>query len=89
VEQASLCRQLSSAPVIKYLKPTIRRTTDAAKDLIDLAIGPRYAGQEGYFVMSQKAESSHASQDEQMQRALWHKSLEWAGISQDDTILPL
>lgn len=76
-------------PVLKYLKPIIRRTTEAAKDLIDLAIGPQYEGQEGYFVMSQKGESSRVSQDEQMQRILWQKSLEWAGISQDDTILPL
>jgi hypothetical protein len=54
-------------PVLSFLNPAIRRSAHAAKDVIDLAIGPRGEGQTGYFIMSNKAESSKASQDEEMQ----------------------
>jgi hypothetical protein len=76
-------------PVLSFLNPTIRRSAHAAKDVIDLAAGPCGAGQRGYFIMSNKAESSKASQDEEMQAKLWNRSVEWAGITQQSTSLPL
>jgi hypothetical protein len=76
-------------PVLKYLKPTLRRSAEAAEDVVDFAVSPECAGRQGYFIMRTKAESSRASLDEEMQRALWDKSVEWAGISQGDTVLPL
>lgn len=76
-------------PLLRYLNPTFRRSADAAKDVIDLAVSPEYVGQDGYFIMNKKATSSLASKDENMQAALWRKSLEWSAISQSDTVLPL
>ncbi|KAF2105877.1 hypothetical protein BDV96DRAFT_559913 [Lophiotrema nucula] len=76
-------------PVLKLLKPTMRRTGDAARDLVDLTLDPRYADQEGHFVMAQKTDSSLASRDEGMQEAVWSKTLEWCHITQKDTVLPL
>jgi hypothetical protein len=76
-------------PVLSFLNPTIRRSAHAAKDVIDLAVGPRGEGQRGYFIMSNKAESSKASQDEEMQVRLWDRSVEWAGLTQKSTSLSL
>jgi hypothetical protein len=76
-------------PVLTLFKPTIRRAADAAQDLVDLSVAPQFAGQEGHFEMRRKVDSSPASHDEGMQALLWCKSLEWSGISQEDTVLPL
>ena len=76
-------------PLLKFVNPTIRRTADAARDIVDLAVGPRGAGQSGYFIMSDKAESSKASQDEVMQLKVWEHSIKWAGIEQENTVVTL
>ncbi|KAF1846874.1 short chain dehydrogenase/reductase SDR [Cucurbitaria berberidis CBS 394.84] len=76
-------------PLLSFLNPTIRRCTHAAKDVVDLAMGPHGERQTGYFIMSNKAESSKASQDEEMQAELWNRSVEWAGITQKSTSLTL
>ena len=76
-------------PVLSFLNPTIRRSAHAAKDVVDLAVGPRGKGQTGYFIMSSKAESSEASQDAKMQAELWNRSVAWAGITQKSTSLSL
>ncbi|KAF1999179.1 short-chain dehydrogenase/reductase-like protein sdr [Amniculicola lignicola CBS 123094] len=76
-------------PLLKLLKPTLRRTAHAAEDLIDLSIDPKFAGQEGHFEMNRKVASSPASMDESMQAALWTKTLEWSRIGQSNTALPL
>jgi hypothetical protein len=75
--------------LLKFINPVLRRSATAAKDVIDFAVGPHGKGQTGYFIMSSKAESSQASQDEEMQAKLWDRSIEWAGIAQEDTILTL
>ncbi|KAF2012414.1 NAD(P)-binding protein [Aaosphaeria arxii CBS 175.79] len=76
-------------PLLRWLDPSLRRCADAAKDVIDLAVGSQYVGQDGYYVMGKKAESSNASRDEGMQRLLWEKSLMWSRIGQEDTVLTL
>jgi hypothetical protein len=76
-------------PIAKYLIPTIRRSSEAAKDIVDLAVGQAYAGQEGHFLINNKADSSPESKDEEAQAALWAKSLEWCKLKQKDTVLTL
>jgi hypothetical protein len=76
-------------PVLSFLNPTIRRSAHAAKDVVDLAMGAHGKGQTGYFIMANKAESSKASQDEEMQIKVWNRSVEWAGITQQNTSLTL
>lgn len=76
-------------PLLAFFNPMFRRSADGARDVIEYAMDPRYAGQDGYFIMNKRAQSSEASRNEKMQGMLWNKSLEWAGISQKDTVLPL
>jgi hypothetical protein len=76
-------------PVLRFLDPTIRRSATAARDVIDLAVGSRGEGQKGYFIMGNKADSSKASHNEQMQVDLFDRSVEWAGITQESTSLTL
>ncbi|KAF2194381.1 short chain dehydrogenase/reductase SDR [Zopfia rhizophila CBS 207.26] len=76
-------------PLLKLVKPTLRRASDGAEDIINLAVSPQYAGQECYFEMNQKAESSPDSKNERLQALLWDKSLEWCKLDQNDTVLPL
>lgn len=74
-------------PVLRFLLPTLRTTTLAAQDLIEMAVGDEYRHAEGYYVMSSQDESSPESRDEEKQEMVWKKSLEWAGISPDQTVL--
>ncbi|CAI6340577.1 unnamed protein product [Periconia digitata] len=76
-------------PVLKYLLPQVRFTATAAAGLVDIALHPRYAGKAGYFVMDKPAESSKASRDEEVQQALWEKSVGWSGLEQKDSALRL
>ena len=76
-------------PIVKFLIPTIRRTSEAAQDVVELAVGQKYAGQDGHFLINKKADSSPESKDEEAQAALWAKSLEWCKLEQKDTVLPL
>ncbi|ORY13625.1 hypothetical protein BCR34DRAFT_561833 [Clohesyomyces aquaticus] len=76
-------------PILKYLSPIFRRSADAAKDVIDLALDQKYVGQDGYFMGTSKGESSTQSRNEDMQQRLWDKSLEWSRISTGDTVLKI
>jgi hypothetical protein len=76
-------------PIAKFLKPTLRRSSEAAKDVVEFAVGQQYAGQDGHFLMNKKEDSSPESKDEEVQAALWAKSLEWCKLEQKDTVLPL
>ena len=76
-------------PLLKFLNPTIRRSAHAGKDIVDLAVGPTGEGKTGYFIMKNKAESSKASQNKQVQAKLWDQSVQWAGITQHSTSLSL
>lgn len=74
-------------PVMKYAIPTLRSANAAAVDLIEVAVGKEYVGTRGFYQMSKPGESSPESKDEAKQQKLWLKSLEWAGVSKDDTAL--
>lgn len=74
-------------PVLKYVKPSLRTSADAGKDVVELAVSEKFAGQEGHFEMRAKADSSPDSKNEEMQKRLWDKSVEWCGIEEKDTAL--
>jgi hypothetical protein len=76
-------------PMLKHLVPKLRRTSEAAEDLIELAVGQKHGGQNGHFLMNKKADSSPESKDEKAQADLWAKSLEWCKLEQKDTVLLL
>lgn len=74
-------------PVVKYAKPALRHAKDAAPDLIEVAVGDRFTGKSGYYMMLNEGESSPESKDQNKQRLLWDKSVEWCGVRKDDTKL--
>jgi hypothetical protein len=74
-------------PILKFVVPTLRTTTLAAKDLIEIAVGDDYRDVNGYYLMSSKDSSSPESLDEKKQEMVWKKSLQWASISPDETAL--
>lgn len=75
-------------PLLKAMvDPTMRTANDAALDVIELAVGERYLHAEGYFTMREKDESSTESRDERKQEALWQKTMKWAGIADEDTVV--
>ncbi|KAB8296005.1 hypothetical protein EYC80_008818 [Monilinia laxa] len=74
-------------PVFKHTVPklSLRSTSEAAVDLVEMAVGEGFRGERGHFVMGERDESSPETRDEGKQRAVWGKSLEWAGIGKGDT----
>lgn len=76
-------------PVLKHVVPTLRTATSAGVDLVELAVGPGASGKQGYFTMLNSDKSSKESYDEEKQKILWGKSLEWANLSSEDTVLKI
>lgn len=78
------------SPLLRALvDPTMRSAKDAGVDVVELAIGEDFKHAEGYYTLRRKDESSAESRDEQKQEALWRKTIEWGGISREDTVLTL
>lgn len=72
-----------------FVDPTMRTAKDAGVDVIELAVGEEHANAEGYFTLRKQDESSAESRDERKQEALWVKTLEWLGMGEGDTIVPV
>lgn len=66
---------------------TLRTAGPAGVDVIELALSPKYANKRGFFTMLREDKSSPDSQNEIKQEALWEKTLEWARITSDNTVL--
>lgn len=76
-------------PLLRLLKPSVASVHQAGKPVVDLAVADEYAGQEGYFEGKAKVESSPDSHNEEVQRKLWKKSVEWCGLRARDTVIEL
>ncbi|KAF2875377.1 short-chain dehydrogenase/reductase-like protein sdr [Massariosphaeria phaeospora] len=79
-------------PLISRAKPEIRTGKIAGRDLADLALGERFAGEDGYYVngvADGKGECSPESRDEEVGRRLWEKCAEWGGVGREDTVLEI
>lgn len=76
-------------PVLRYMAPNLRTSTEAGVDLVEFAIGAKFAGKRGYFTMLDSDKSSKESYDEEKQNTVWKKSLEWANVSPEDTVLKI
>jgi len=74
-------------PVVSYVVPKLRSVDDAAKDLVEISVGEGFVREKGYFEMMRKGGNSTESEDQGMQRRLWEKSLEWAGVGMESTVL--
>ncbi|KAI1391009.1 NAD(P)-binding protein [Hypoxylon trugodes] len=74
-------------PLLQLMTPTLRSAAPAGVDVIELAISPTYAGQQGFFTLLQKDESSPESNNEVKQESLWKQTLQWAQVTQENTAL--
>jgi hypothetical protein len=72
--------------LLRYVLP-VRPIIEAAVELIDISVGPLYDDKIVYYCMGKGEESSPESKDEEKQRKLWQKSLEWCKITALDTPL--
>lgn len=71
-------------PLFHLLIPTMRTSAAAGADIVELALNSKYEGEQGFFTLLKKDESSPESRDEYKQEKLWFKSAEWAGIKTED-----
>ena len=65
----------------------MRTAANASVDVVDLATNRAHPGDRGYFTLLEKDVSSPDSMDEETQQKLWVKSIEWAGITRENTAL--
>ncbi|RDA95544.1 hypothetical protein CP533_1181 [Ophiocordyceps camponoti-saundersi (nom. inval.)] len=63
------------------MDPAIRTSAEAAVDIARLATSEAAPGQQGYFTLLNKDESSEESRDEAKQDALWDASERWVGVT--------
>ncbi|KAL3484393.1 NAD(P)-binding protein [Aspergillus germanicus] len=73
----------------RFSDPTMRTSAEAAADIVEFATNTASPGERGYFTLSRKDDSSPASLDQAKQNALWRKTIEWAGITGENTALKI
>ncbi|KAL2820652.1 NAD(P)-binding protein [Aspergillus granulosus] len=73
----------------RFSDPTMRTSAEAAEDIVGFATNTTSPGERGYYTLSQKDVSSPDSLDEAKQNALWTKTIEWAGITGENTALQI
>ncbi|KAI1342687.1 hypothetical protein F5Y15DRAFT_312499 [Xylariaceae sp. FL0016] len=86
---------LLQALVLKPFMPIINRLADhtfrssaaAAEAVVKLAVNEAHAGERGYFTLLEKDESDPITMDVAVQERMWKKSLKWAKITKDNTVL--
>jgi len=74
-------------PLLRFMDPTMRLSAEAGADVIDLATEKAHPRERGYFTLLEKDASAPDSMDEETQQGLWKKTLQWAGITRDNTAL--
>lgn len=65
----------------------MRSTSEAASDVVGLAMNKINPGETGYFTLSEKDKSSPDSYNEEAQEKLWKKTLEWGSVNTENCTL--
>ncbi|KAF2834219.1 NAD(P)-binding protein [Patellaria atrata CBS 101060] len=68
-------------PVLRFVKPTLRRARDAGPDVAEAAVGAAFKNKSGYFVLRKESESSPETRDKERQGKLFEISLLWCGLT--------
>jgi hypothetical protein len=76
-------------PLLKLFVSGLVSVEQAAKPVVDVAVADEFAGQEGYFEGREAVDSSPDSLNEEMQKKLWQKSIEWCGLRREDVVMEL
>lgn len=71
----------------RFVDPTLRSSAAAGIDIADIAVNAACPDELGYFTLLEKDDSDPLTMDEAVQERVWKKSLEWAGITEDNTAL--
>lgn len=74
-------------PIVKRFTQDVRKSADAAKDLLDMTTGEKYKGCRGYYEGLRSAEPAKASLNTQHQAVLWKASWTWCGLKDGETML--
>ena len=74
-------------PLLRFMDPTMRTSAEASVDVVDLAVRAVHPQDRGYFTMLKHDDSAPESMELRTQQSLWKKTLEWAGITQENTVL--
>ena len=69
------------------MDPTARTVAKAAIDVARLATNEANPGECGYFTLLNLDQGSKEGRDEIVQEALWLKSVQWVGLTSQDTPL--
>ncbi len=73
--------------LLRFMDPLMRSAAKAGVDVADLATNKAHPGARGYFTFLNKDASSPDSMDEETQQKVWVKSMEWLGITRENTSL--
>lgn len=71
----------------RLVDPTLRSSAAAGIDIADLAVNAACPDERGYFTLLKKDDSDPLTMDETVQQRVWRQSLEWAGITEENTAL--
>lgn len=77
----------SFRPLLRLMDPTMRTAAQAGVDVVELATNKAHPGERGYLTLLNKDASSPDSLNEDTQRKLWVKTLEWTVITRKSTAL--
>ncbi|KAI0198359.1 hypothetical protein F4808DRAFT_436109 [Astrocystis sublimbata] len=69
--------------VLRLADPTMRTSTNAAADLVELATNPAL-DQGGFYSLLSKTESAPDSYNEEVQEKIWTQTMNWAGITEQN-----
>ncbi|OQV08332.1 hypothetical protein CLAIMM_12627 [Cladophialophora immunda] len=92
VEQRKSVRRIITVvnfcmPVLKHFTSTFRPTSDAARDLVEVSVGPAFRGKRGYYVGQNPSPSATMSKDPEVQARLWEACWRWSSLKSEDTVL--
>jgi WW domain-containing oxidoreductase len=76
-----------SMPLLKHVTSVFRPTADAAADLVEVSVSPKFRGMKGYYVGQHHGTSSKISQDRAWQARLWKSCWNWTGLDDHETVL--
>ncbi|OQD79890.1 hypothetical protein PENANT_c042G07319 [Penicillium antarcticum] len=72
-----------SLPIINIFSYRLRSNKDSARDLIALAVDPKYSSVRGHFDGRMPNAAARISEDEEKREALWNACWEWTGMNEE------
>ena len=76
-------------PLLRFMDPTMRTSSDAGTDIAKLAVNEASPGARGFFTLLKEDISSPDSQNEKVQESIWDKTLEWTGFPKGTAGIPV